>query len=86
MQEQANIPAGKRRAVQPSWTQVDIQLPGSSISIASIVLGGQIAGRRGRRFKTWAWIAVLIGPLALPLLYLLPDLHDNDAGPVAQTP
>ena len=45
-------------------------------SIGSIYLAGRIAEGRGRSFKTWAWIAgILIGPLALPLLFLLPDLH-----------
>lgn len=37
MQAQAEIPAGRRRALQPTWTQVDIQVPGSTISIASVV-------------------------------------------------
>jgi len=48
-------------------------------SIYSIYLAGRIAERRGRSFKTWAWIAgILIGPLALPLLLLLPNLHRKD--------
>ena len=47
-----------------------------AVMIGSIYLAGRIAQRRGRSFKTWAWIAgMLIGPLALPLLLLLPDLH-----------
>ena len=33
-------------------------------SIASIYLAGRIAERRGRRFKTWAGIAAIIGPLS----------------------
>lgn len=41
----------------------------------SVYLAGHIAERRGRSFKAWAWIAVIIGPLALPLVYLFPDLH-----------
>jgi MFS family permease len=45
-------------------------------SICTIYLAGRMAERRGRSFKNWAWIAgILIGPLALPLLFLLPDLH-----------
>jgi hypothetical protein len=47
----------------------------------SIYLAGWIAQRRGRDFKTWALIsALLIGPLALPLLLLLPKLHGNNGG------
>jgi MFS family permease len=47
--------------------------------IGSIYLAGRIAERRGRSFKNWAWIAgILIGPLALPLLLLLPDLHGKN--------
>jgi hypothetical protein len=45
----------------------------------SIYLAGWIARRRGRDFKTWALIsALLIGPLALPLLLLLPNLHGRN--------
>jgi MFS family permease len=43
--------------------------------IISIYLAGRIAERRGRRFKTWALIAAFIGPLALPLVFLFPNLH-----------
>jgi hypothetical protein len=28
----------------------------------------------------WAWIAVFIGPLALPLVFLLPNLHGENVG------
>ena len=41
----------------------------------SIYLAGRIAERRGRSFKIWAWIAAVIGPLALPLVFLFPNLH-----------
>jgi MFS family permease len=42
----------------------------------SIFLAGRMAERRGRSFKNWALIAgILIGPLALPLLFLLPNLR-----------
>jgi len=44
-------------------------------SIGSMYLAGRIAERRGRRFTRWAWIAVFIGPLALPLIFLFPNLH-----------
>jgi uncharacterized membrane protein len=46
-----------------------------AVFIASVYVAGRIAEHRGRRFKTWAWIAVVIGPLALPLVYLFPNLH-----------
>jgi len=42
-------------------------------SIASIFLAGRMAERRGRRFIVWAWIAAIIGPLALPLIFLFPN-------------
>jgi len=45
------------------------------LMVGSIYLAALIAGRRGRSVKIWAWIAALIGPLALPLLFLFPDLH-----------
>jgi hypothetical protein len=48
------------------------------IFIASIYPAGRIAERRGRSFKVWAWIAVLIGPLALPLVFLLPSLRSGN--------
>jgi MFS family permease len=48
-------------------------------SVCTIYLAGRIAQRRGRSFKNWAWIAgLLIGPLALPLLFLLPNLHGKN--------
>jgi len=43
--------------------------------IISIYLAGRIAERRGRSFKIWAWIAAVIGPLALPLVFLFHSLH-----------
>jgi MFS family permease len=49
-------------------------------TIGSIYLAGRIAERRGRRFKIWAWVAAMIGPLALPLLFLFPNLHRKNAG------
>ena len=44
-------------------------------SVICIYLAGRIAERRGRSFKIWAWIGALIGPLALPLVFLFPNLH-----------
>ena len=46
--------------------------------IISIYLAGRIAERRGRSFKIWAWIAAFIGPLALPLVFLFPNLHGKN--------
>ncbi|MDO8980633.1 MAG: hypothetical protein Q7V17_15500 [Afipia sp.] len=46
-------------------------------SIGCIYLAGRIAERRGRSFRNWASVAVAIGPLALPLLFLLPNLRDK---------
>lgn len=46
--------------------------------IASMYLAGRIAERRGRSFKSWAWIAAFIGPLALPAVFLLPNLHGKN--------
>jgi MFS family permease len=49
--------------------------------VVSIYLAGRIAERRGRSFKIWAWIAAVIGPLALPLVFLFPNLHRKDGNP-----
>jgi MFS family permease len=49
-------------------------------SIYSMYLAGRLAERRGRRFNTWAWIAAIIGPLALPLVLLFPDLRRRNGG------
>ena len=43
--------------------------------IISVYLTGRIAEHRGRSFKIWAWVAAFIGPLALPLMFLFPNLH-----------
>jgi MFS family permease len=45
--------------------------------IGSMYLAGRLAEHRGRRFKVWAGIAGIIGPLALPLVFLLPNLQDE---------
>jgi MFS family permease len=47
-------------------------------TIASIYLAGWLAERRGRSFRVWACIGVFIGPLALPLVFLFPNLHRNN--------
>jgi hypothetical protein len=46
--------------------------------IGSIYLAGRIAERRGRSFKNWAGIAAVIGPLALPLVFLFPNLQGKN--------
>lgn len=46
--------------------------------IVSIYLAGRMAEPRGRSFKAWAWIAAFIGPLALPLVFLFPNLHGEN--------
>jgi hypothetical protein len=46
--------------------------------ICSVYLAGRIAAHRGRSFKVWAWIAAFIGPLALPLIFLFPNLLRNN--------
>jgi len=45
-------------------------------------------GASRTQLKNWALVAgILIGPLALPLLFLLPNLHDNNGATVkARTP
>lgn len=43
------------------------------VGFASIYPAGRVAEMRGRSFKVWAWIAVLIGPLAFPLIFLFPN-------------
>ena len=50
----------------------------AAATIGSMYLSGRIAERRGRRFTIWAWIAAIIGPLALPLIFLLPNLHSEN--------
>ena len=45
------------------------------VFVGSIFLAAGIAERRGRSVKSWAWVAAFIGPLALPLVFLFPNLH-----------
>jgi len=49
-------------------------------SICSMYLAGRVAERRGRSFRTWAGIAAIIGPLALPLVLLFPNLRRSNGG------
>jgi hypothetical protein len=51
----------------------------TAVFIGSMYAAGRIARRRGRSFKNWAAVAGVIGPLALPLLFLLPNLHGRTA-------
>jgi hypothetical protein len=46
--------------------------------VLSIYLSGRFAERRGRSFKSWTSIAGVIGPLALLLLFLFPNLHGQN--------
>lgn len=56
-----------------------MDIPLALLMVGSIYFAGRMAERRGRSFKNWAWIAAcLIGPLALPLLLLLPNLHGKN--------
>ena len=49
-----------------------------AVFVVSIHFAGELAVRRGRSRTAWLWIAaLLIGPFALPMLYLLPQ---RDAG------
>ena len=46
-----------------------------ALTVVVMHYSGRLAERRGRSYRIWAFIAgFLIGPLAFPLLYLLPDL------------
>jgi hypothetical protein len=46
--------------------------------IGSMYLAGRLAQRRGRSSRSWVWIAAFIGPLALPLVFLFPNLHGRN--------
>jgi hypothetical protein len=49
-------------------------------AIASIYVAGRLAEHRGRSFKTWAWIAAFIGPLAF-VVFLLPNRRSSNGEP-----
>jgi hypothetical protein len=40
------------------------------IALGSMLLVGYLARERGRSQSRWVWTAAVIGPLAIPLLYL----------------
>jgi hypothetical protein len=48
--------------------------------VLSIYLAGLIAKRRGRSVRNWGWVAAFIGPFALLLLFLFPNLHRKNDG------
>jgi len=50
------------------------------VFVASIYPAGRMAEHRGRSFKEWAWIAVVIGLFALPLLFLFPNMRGANGG------
>jgi hypothetical protein len=51
-----------------------------AIAVLSILAAGELAKRRGRSIKAWAWTGAIIGPLAIPLLLLLPSAQAPDDG------
>ena len=51
-----------------------------AIAAISIFVAGELAKRRGRSFKTWAWIGAIIGPLAIPVLFMFPSLQARGSG------
>jgi hypothetical protein len=40
------------------------------LGLGSMFLAGYLAHERGRSQSRWVWTAAVIGPLAIPLLYL----------------
>jgi hypothetical protein len=52
------------------------------VFVGSMYVAGRIAQRRGRSFKIWAAVAAIIGPLALALVFLFPNLHGKTGNPV----
>jgi len=47
------------------------------ITILSMYLSGEAARRRGRSVRGWLWIAAIVGPFTLPVLWLLPARSDT---------
>jgi hypothetical protein len=41
-----------------------------AIALGSMLVVGYLAHGRGRSQSRWVWTAAVIGPLAIPLLYL----------------
>jgi hypothetical protein len=46
-----------------------------AINAISILAAAELAARRGRSATVWAWAGAILGPLAIPLLWLLPHRH-----------
>jgi len=40
------------------------------VNVASVVIADRLAREGGREPRPWIWTAALIGPFAIPLLYL----------------
>ena len=53
-----------------------MDIPLFLLFVGSMYLAGRFAERRGRNFKVWAGIASVVGPFALPVLFLLPNRRD----------
>jgi flagellar biogenesis protein FliO len=49
-----------------------------ALLVFSIYLAGRLAQRRRRSFRNWAGIAAIIGALALPLVFLFPNLQGKN--------
>jgi hypothetical protein len=58
-----------------------MDIPLLLLMVGSIFLAGRIAERRGRSFRVWASIAAVIGPFALPAVFLLPNRRAADGDP-----
>ena len=56
-----------------------MDIPLLLLFVGSMYLAGRLAERRGRNFKVWIGIACVVGPLALPVLFLLPKRRDADS-------
>jgi hypothetical protein len=41
------------------------------LAVCSMLLAGELALEFGRGQKRWIWIAAVIGPFAIPLLFLM---------------
>ncbi len=49
-----------------------------AVTAGSVLVAGEFAKRRGRSFKLWAWAGAIIGPLAIPVLLLLPSRENTE--------
>jgi hypothetical protein len=59
---------GQRKAGEHAMTTCLVL----TIFIVSMLVVGHIARSQERRTRPWIWTAALIGPLAIPMLYLVP--------------